>query len=239
MSLGITKVGILGANSRNDRSIDMSASGQYFSMTDGNFGSYSSQKFAIRATIKRSTVSSNCHIAAQGTGTTALDAFYALFNASNNIELALSDGTTSRVLDTTSTFSSTSSFYRIYIEVDTTQAVQADRVKIYVNESLQSLSGTYPTLSMNINNSSQSVMWGADSGGGSTLRALLYRPAFFSATLPGISGAYLNSREVDVRAAGGIKSHLYTTSSSTLEDDYILSANWTNNGSIVKSEVVP
>lgn len=242
MAMFTTQLGVVGSGANLKRSLDMISSGKCLSMSDGNFGSYSGQKFAISAAIKRSVTGViNSFIFAQGSGTAATTSFYLDISASpaNTLELAFSNGSSISAAYSTTLFTSTSTWYHIYVEFDSTQASSSNRIKMWTNGVQETVTGSMPSLNQALNNSSLNVAWGGDSNGTSTARGLLFRPAFFSGALPGISGVYSGGIILDVRGQPGLKSHLYTTSSSTLEDDYVLSTNWTNNGGVAKSLVVP
>jgi hypothetical protein len=103
----------------------------------------SSQKFTFSSWVKRSSFNGLAtgltDFYSNGTTFTIVD-----FNPENNIRLYTikTAGTTDYSFQTNAVFRDVSAWYHIVIEVDTTLATTADRIKMYVNGSLQS--GTTP-----------------------------------------------------------------------------------------------
>lgn len=245
MALGSTRFGFLADNSISvpDRSLDMSSGLRNLSMSDANFGTYSSQKWAFATSILRAAVSNNGHIVAQGSGTVSADAFYALFNAANNLEIQISNGSTYATLVTNATYTNTVNWYDIYVEYDSTNGTANNRMRLWVDqvEVVAFNTRVNPSLNMNMNNSALTFRWGADSAGFNPLNGYQYQPAFFNNVLPGVGALYAGGKPLNFRSISGLKSLLFTTSSplSALEDDYVLATNYTNNNGVTKSVLVP
>ena len=92
-----------------------------------------------------------CYLS-HGTGAGNDNLIFAFYNGSGDVF----------VLSTTAVHRDPSNWYHIVLSVDTTQATSTDRVKIYVNEVLQNVTGTYPTLNYDtpINNTISHIIGG-------------------------------------------------------------------------------
>jgi hypothetical protein len=127
---------ILGANSVSggyevDNSLRFnSGSSDYLSRTPAGAGNQTTMTISFWA--KRSTLSSATDVISQGTGS----ACHIAFDGSNQIEMNLRnsvDGASNVFLITSQLFRDVSAWYHIVLALDTTQATNTNRAKLYVN----------------------------------------------------------------------------------------------------------
>lgn len=102
------------------------------------------KKFTYSTWVKRSDLSSATNYALFSVGVSN----YNIFGFRSNGKLRLEGNSPSMDIHTGSLFRDASAWYHIVLTVDTSQSTAADRVKIYVNNSLQSDDGSasYPAL---------------------------------------------------------------------------------------------
>lgn len=236
----------VGGNGVPTRSLDFEASSsQSLSMLSSDFGAFDNKKFGFCVSINQesaSTMITDFGMSEAG----AEGQFQVSLNTSGtNVVLSAKLGTggvyTTYSISTDTSPISVGSYAHIYAYVDTTQGTSSNRMKLYIDGSIPSIiSAGYPSLNNIMPPASvgQHVRIGPGVSSG-TFDGLMYQICFFSGTLPTIDQLYSNGRPLDVRGLPGLYSLLQTTSSSTLEDDYVLSTNWTNNGTITKSTIVP
>jgi hypothetical protein len=126
-----------------------SGSSDYLNRT---FGSAGNQKtMTISFWIKRSALSSANEIISQGSGS----ACHITFDSSNQIEMNLRnsvDGGSNVFLITSQLFRDVSAWYHIVLALDTTQATNTNRAKLYVNGTQVTTFGTttYPSQNGNL-----------------------------------------------------------------------------------------
>jgi len=95
------------------------------------------------AWVKRGDVSTNSgHFGITAAATSGRDAIR--FD-SNSIQVYLNEGNGANV-STSAVFRDPSAWYHIVVAINTTQGSSTDRIKVYVNGVLQTLTGTYPVL---------------------------------------------------------------------------------------------
>ena len=107
-----------------------SGSSDYLSRTPASAGNQKTMTFSFWA--KRSTLSSGTDVISQGSGS----ACHINFDGSNQIEMNLRnsvDGASNVFLITSQLFRDVSAWYHIVLALDTTQATNTNRVKLYVN----------------------------------------------------------------------------------------------------------
>lgn len=91
---------------------------------------------------KRGSLSSNQNIVAQGNN----EVFFR-FNTTDNINFAdYTGGSAVWEITSSSVYRDPSAWYHIVFAVDTTQATSSNRVKVWINNSQVTFTGTYPTL---------------------------------------------------------------------------------------------
>ena len=71
-----------------------------------------------------------------------------ILETNNEFSFRLVNGGTIRELKSTQQFRDTSAWYHLVVAVDTTDSTSTNRVKVYVNGSQITLTGTYPTPSL-------------------------------------------------------------------------------------------
>jgi hypothetical protein len=145
---------VLGANSVSGYTVKNSlrfnsGSSDYLSRTPSSAGNQKTMTFSFWA--KRSTLSSATDVISQGSGS----ACHINFDGSNQIELNLRnsvDGASNVFLITTQVFRDVSAWYHIVLSLDTTQATNTNRAKLYVNGTQVTAFGTttYPSQNGNL-----------------------------------------------------------------------------------------
>jgi len=126
---------VLGANSVSGYNVANSlrfnsGSSDYLNRTPASAGNQKTMTFSFWA--KRSTLSSGTDVISQGSGS----ACHINFDGSNQIEMNLRnsvDGASNVFLITSQLFRDVSAWYHIVLALDTTQATNTNRVKLYVN----------------------------------------------------------------------------------------------------------
>jgi len=126
---------VLGANSVSGYNVANSlrfnsGSSDYLNRTLASAGNQKTMTFSFWA--KRSTLSSGTDVISQGSGS----ACHINFDGSNQIEMNLRnsvDGASNVFLITSQLFRDVSAWYHIVLALDTTQATNTNRVKLYVN----------------------------------------------------------------------------------------------------------
>ena len=236
----------VGGNGVPTRSLDFEdSSSQSLSMLSSDFGTFNNKKFAICASINQESASTMITDFGMSEAGASPQLQLAIQSTGTVVRLNVKMGTSGSYIDyfiySSSSVISVGSFAHIYAVVDTTQATNSNRLKLYVNGlSVSVTTSGYPSLNDTFSTASvgQNVRIGPGVSAGN-FDGLIYQICFFSGTLPTIDQLYSNGRPLDVRGLPGLYSLLQTTSSSTLEDDYVLSTNWTNNGTVTKSTIVP
>lgn len=119
------------------------------SRTPGSSGSQ--QKFTIVIRFKRSGLSSNQDLLCSGT--TSANFFFSGFNSSDVLTVqALNSSVEVLRLTTTQKFRDTAAWYEVILAIDTTQATNTNRAKLYVNGSQVTAfsTTTYPAQNTNL-----------------------------------------------------------------------------------------
>ena len=102
------------------------------------------KKCTLSAWLKKTNIASNSTIF--GGGDSVVNSAFLNFNASD--QLFLQSATSDSAdwgLDTDAVFRDSSAWYHVVAKIDTTQSTSTDRVKIYVNGTLQTVTGSYPS----------------------------------------------------------------------------------------------
>ena len=101
-------------------------------------------KSTISAWVKKTSEGANSTIF--GGGDAATDCAFLNFNTSDKLFLqsATSDSADWGIT-TDAVFRDSSAWYHVVAKIDTTQSTSTDRVKIYVNGNLQTVTGSYPS----------------------------------------------------------------------------------------------
>jgi len=123
----------------------------YFDSTDGGylykaFASAGDRKtFTFSTWVKRAVLSTNQYVWSVAQGTTLQPRGYLRFDSTaNQIIVAFNPtGSLFYTLTSAASFRDPNAWMHILLAVDTTQATEADRTKLYVNNVLQTFSGSY------------------------------------------------------------------------------------------------
>ena len=141
---------ILGTNSIKDTGFDVAnsvrlnpPSNDYFNRTPSSASNR--RTFTLSVWIKRWEFSSSDWVI-RATGGGNATGFYFPTGSNNNKINFYSEGSSDINLVTAQVFRDPSAWYHIVFAVDTTQSTEQNRVKMYVNGSLATISGTYPSV---------------------------------------------------------------------------------------------
>ena len=119
-----------------------SADSAYLNWTPSNSAT-STQKLTYSCWVKRSTLAAYSHFglssAVSGSSRDAIR-----FNNDDTLNIYLNEGASFSVA-TTAVFRDVSAWYHIVVAVDTTQTTSSSRIRLYVNNVEQTLTGTQPT----------------------------------------------------------------------------------------------
>ena len=119
-------------------------------------------------------------------------------------------------------------------------ATAANRLRIWVDGTeIASFSNRANPPQTSLYNSTADIRIGSNQENGTYHDGLIYQFAYFSGVDVPISQLISGGRPIDVKHISGLYSLLDTTYGIPLEDDYVLSTNWTNNNTVIKSTVVP
>lgn len=248
MVFGITRLGMIsgsGGGGVPNRSLDFErSSSQYLSMSDANFGSFNRNKGTFSLWVKKvSDLGLSVYGAlwtqfVSGSMSFALgfDAVARLrFDVSTNGGLTTNNG----VLTTNVTYSN-STWYHIKALYDMQNATAANRLRLWVNGSeISSFADRTNPPQTAIYNSSAAVLIGRNEDDNTYHDGLIFQPAYFSGEDVDVSYLYNAGAPKDVTAISGLYSLLNTTDGSTITDDYVKTASWTNNNTVIKSTDVP
>ncbi len=217
-----------------DQSLDFSGTNS-LSMTDADFGGYSLTKFALSIWAK---VDSNpVYLYGQSSGTDLTSAFdLVAVNTGGAVRFIASSyhGSSSNTLLSTTAAGATA-WQHLLLHYDPTSSTVGDRIKMWINGTLETAYSASLLNNSAVNNSSAAARIGANYY---NFTDKIYQPAFFSGTLPDISAVYSAGHPKDVRGISGLYSYI-DTSNGNITDDYVLAASWTNNGSVSLSTDIP
>lgn len=224
------------------RSMDFeSSSSQYLSISNANFGTYDTKKIAISVGLKLESLAATQYIYTHNDGVTP--SFILYVTAVGSIHWEWYVGGVPLGLVTATGVITSGTYYHIYAEVDSTQGTADNRVKLYINGTQPTfLTRTDPALNDVNDSNTASIVIGVKAPGDllGYFDGLMFQPAFFSGSVPGISAVYSGGAQItNLNSVSGLFSYLKTSGSIALEDDYKLSANWTNNNTVIKSVVIP
>ncbi len=210
-----------------NRSLDF-ASSKYLEMSDANFGAFDRSKFAISVWYKLFTTGALRMIWAQGSSASNIS-FQLRFNASDKLEAFALDAPSSidGQLQTTATFTDTTSFHHILYHFDAANGTPGDRMRLWHDGTEITAFATDDNPTAPVQDSASTVIIGSDSAGVSNFfNGKLYQPAFFSGALPDISDVFDAGNAKDITGLSGLYSLLNTNDVDALEDDFVLVPNW-------------
>jgi hypothetical protein len=236
--------GLVGSDNLPDSSLDFEANNtEYLSMSDANFGSYDLDLGTFSAWIRLESLGGDRTLLCQMTTETSNFAFRMGVNAGGQIQFDVStnggiSSSNGRLISTATL--STSTWYHLKYLYDMQNNSQGNRMRIWLDGSEVTAFDTDtrpPKTSMY--NSTSSVYIGEDPDSGGSYDGLIYQPAFFSNVDVPIGDLYNSGSPKDVTGISGLYSLLNTKDADTLEDDYVLSTNWTNTNTVTKSSTIP
>ena len=223
-----------------DRSLSFTrTSGQYLTISNSSFGTFDRSKFAVSFWFKRTNTTGAFHVLySKALGGTQNSFFICLYN--DNLYFAGYENGAADVgtLITTATYTSTTNWYHVLAYYDSANATATNRMRLWVDGS-EVTSFSVDTAPNNPVFAGTDPVRIAATGAGTEFDGLIYQPAFFSGSLPTIAEVYNAGAAKDISSISGLHSYLHTTNSSTLEDDYILASDWTNNNSVIKNTSIP
>lgn len=238
MGAGITDIDILNfaaaAGSPLPRfSHDFEASSsQNLSISDADFGVIDANKIGISAWVKRESTGTH-YIAAQW-GATAATSSHRLFFSTDKIawgvQVAAGSGTIIDAASITDT-----DWHHIYATYDGT--LGSENLRLWLDGSRVTSFSSETQRTGTLVDSANAHSRGARSDGAFFFDGLIYQCAFFSGTLPDISDLYDAGAPKDIRLLSGLVSLL--DPDTDVMEDMMLSADWTNNNSVVLSPVIP
>jgi hypothetical protein len=214
-----------------------SASSQYMWMSDANFGAFNRSTFAIYLLHKRASTG-NYVLYNKGSGSSnAVNEFTLQFSLDSILFRGLGASSVIGQLQTSATFTSTSSYYSIYAIFDVTQPTLSDRMQLFVDGSrINSFSvESYPTTA--IATKSNNVNIGALGTPASFCNGLDYQLSFFSGSYPSIGQIY-NGHPLPVAGTTGLWSYLDVRGGDVTHDG-VLSAAWNNVNGVTASSNIP
>jgi hypothetical protein len=218
-----------------------SSSSQYLSMTDGNWGSYNGAKFAISVWLKRESTGSQIILHKGSDGANANSEFLLQFSSDAILFRTLAASAIEGALTTTATYTSTTTWYHIYVTYDSANATAGDRMRMWVNGTEVTSFSTDTNPSNAAVNKNVPINWGARGDGAVFFDGLMYQMAFFSGSLPAASLLYNNGVPLTYRGiknVAGLKSLLVGANASIIKDS-TLGKDWTNNNGVITSVSKP
>ncbi len=224
-----------------------SASSQSLSISNANWGSYNRAKFAVSLWFKRQTDGANQALLVKGDNSSGTTEFDIRLLSSNALDIKVYDGSGGvGVLRTNNAFTS-GIWHQMLFWYDSSNSTAGDRMKLWTNGSEETSFSVDTNPTLPAATTSQPVGYGVLDAGGTPsqfMNGLIYQPAFYSGVLPTISQVWVdlgggNQGARDVSGISGLYSLLNTDATTSLEDDYVLSANWTNTNTVIKSVTIP
>lgn len=225
------------------RSLDFeSGSSQQLSMAGSSFGALNSTKWTYHIRYKRESTGVVMTLARKdpaGSGEPLLIRFL----GGNTIDIIIRDGAGPLIARkvTTATFTDTASWHQIVVYWDSNNATAADRLQLYHDQTKITAFSTAnnPSLGATATDAADGNVYMGSSGGSSYFDGLLYQQAYFNDALPAIGTLHSGGSPVDLTGITGLMSLLNTNGTDVLEDDYVLSTNWTNTNTVIKSTDIP
>ena len=217
-------------------------------MTRTNFGSMNTSKFAVSLWFYRNDSTAAAHgLVSFGDRTDTDDHAFSIYfanGASTGISIdGHQSGTEVVNLTTTTTYSRTeAAWHHMLMHFNANESTQSDRLKIWVDGTQATLSGTEVSNGVNLPDASSRINIGALNSSNTTSNGfggLLYQVGIFwgAANLPTISEVY-NSGAIDISGVSGLQS-LLPFYQPGFETDFVLSADWTEDGTINNSTNIP
>lgn len=241
LSLGCSGVGAAVANVPT-RSLDFeSSSSQQLSIAGSAFGATNGTTWTYHVWYKReSTGQMYMMVKDQAGSGKTLDFF---FDASNRFFVAITNsvGTLIGRIVSSASFTDTTGWHQLVVYWDSNNATSTNRLRLYHDQTRITAfaSSTMPTLGATTSDTADGSVYMGYSGSGNYYDGLLYQSAWFNGVNPAISTLHSSGSPVDLTGISGLISLLNTNGTDALEDDYVLSTNWTNTNTVIKSTDIP
>lgn len=216
-------------------SLDFDGSTDYLSITNANYGTYDRKLFALACSVQADSLASTRCIMDKMSGSGTNQEWRLQITTGGAVQLIMRHADlTTTTIETTTTTITTGAWFAILVHVDRDNATAADRVKIWINGTAQSTTGT---LAKDIATATCDAHIGSFEAGSFLFDGLIFSPAIFNGSLPATSAIFDGTAGKLLSFAGitGLKSLL---TGSTATDDYLLT-DWTNNGTVTTSATVP
>jgi len=211
-----------------------SASSQYVTMSDADFGGYDREKFTIHRSIKRKSTGGSQYIWTHA-GASGNYAIFILFDPNNKISIATYQNGTAEAgrLVTTAAYTNTSDFYDITIHYDSANATANDRIRLEVDGSAVTsfTSRTNPTAAIFDTTANASIGYNGQASPAGYANVIDYNFRFYSG---------VNPSQADILA--GSTAGLWSSRPVTGGDvtfDGARGASWTNVNAATASSTIP
>lgn len=219
------------------------ASSQNLFMSGANFGTLNSKKWTCHIWFKRSSTGATQYIVHKVNGAATIQPINILFSSTDKIDIRIRDNAQTIIgrLVTTASYND-SNWHQMIVYWDTANATSADRLHLWVDGARVTsfTTNTQPSLSADMyDTTAADVYIGSNGGVANYFNGLLYQQAFFDNALPAAASLINGTSPVNVKGISGLYSLLHTNAADALEDDYVLSTNWTNTNAVTKSTTVP
>lgn len=215
------------------QSIDFeSSSSQTLQISNANFGPYDRAKCAWSFWIKPESDTGAAIYAKGGTD----KEFEIRYSADSIYFFGFDSGGSVNGSGNTPGIIPTGSWVHILTHFDRANATSSERLKIWINGSLQAIS-SYVAPTADLRTTTNPTLIGNKGSGALYYDGLIYQPAFFSGVLPDISSLYTGGHPRDIRLVPGLYS-LLDVSGGVVTSDYLLSG-WTQTNTPIASSDIP
>jgi hypothetical protein len=223
-----------------------SANSEALYLSHANWGTYDRDKFAISAWFRRNATFGQHGIftKTQGGGPTTTE-FWLIAQASG-IDFAVYTTTNTLGRLTTNDDYDDNDWHQVLVHYDGQNATAGDRMRMWIDGSEITSFATDTNPDQNPVNtaSSVNVAIGAYQNNSTPTftgfcNGFIFQPAFFSGVLPSIDSFYSSGSPVNITGISGRFSHLKTDGVASLEDDDVISTNWTNVNTVVDTVLSP
>jgi len=221
-----------------NRSLDSVGGTKYLTMSAAQFfnTSLDKKKFAISIWLKPDLILIPRAFYGIGGGTPTSATCSAEIR-SNKLELKVYSGSSTYFVNGSTTVV-TDSWQHCLLIWDSAQVVAADRMQLYLDGSKETISSSsLPPQNTDANQATTDAT--VNKGASLAYDGLSYQPAFFNGSVPDIGDLYEAGSPKPLTELSGLHSLLFTNDIDDLEDDYILTNNWTNTNSVTKSTDIP
>lgn len=207
--------------------------GQNINMSDSDFGAVSTSKIAISFWVKSSATTGLEVYAKEGASASdsSFKIAFTTYDASHTILQAFTFHGSSYNQYNSAILPLFSNWTHILVHLDPTNATSTDRIKVWINGSLDTPSLTSLTNNSSMNDSSaniESVYFGN--------AYKVYQPCLFSGALPSTTDVYNSGKPKEIRNVANLYSYIDTTSDN-LTNDYVLTPNWTNSSVSLSTDI--